>query len=286
MPHDESALDFPVFLGAEPGERAAPPVEFRVLASSSSGNCSVLIHGEGIMRRVTLIDCGLSPRRTRLLLAHMGLDFTAIDDILVTHLDGDHFYAGWVKALPRHTWLHVHRRHIRRANSSGIPTDRIVAFDEPFSLRNGVHVRPTVLTHDAWGVVAFRFDVHGCALGYATDLGRASPKLIDSMQGVDVLAIESNYCRRKQIESDRPEELKERIMGGHGHLSNEECASACAKIQPRDHVVLLHLSRQCNAPEIAAAHHAGAKYRLTVASPDRPTEPIRLAATRSDTSRP
>lgn len=263
-------------LGAKPAEEVAAPTAFCVLASSSSGNCSVLIHGEGLLRRVTLIDCGLSPRRTRLLLARMGLDFSAIDDILVTHLDGDHFYAGWIKALPRHTWLHIHQRHLRRASLAGVQMDRVTAFEEPFTLRCGVNVRPTVLTHDEWGVVAFRLDVHGVSLGYATDLGRAAPALIKAMKGVDVLAIESNYCRRMQIDSDRPEQLKERIMGGYGHLSNEECAAAVREIQPKEHVVLLHLSRQCNSPETAAAHHAGASYRLTVAGAEWPITPIVL----------
>lgn len=273
---ETSRLDFPVQLSATPAEPVAPPTEFRVLASSSSGNCSVLIHGEGLLRRVTLIDCGLSPRRTRLLLARLGIDFSAIDDILVTHLDGDHFYAGWVRAMPRHAWLHIHRRHLRRAASAGVPAERMVAFEEPFSLRCGVMVRPVVLMHDAWGVVAFRLEMHGRSLGYATDLGRASKRLITAMRGVDVLAIESNYCRRKQVESDRSDELKERIMGGYGHLSNEECAEACRAIEPREHVVLLHLSRECNAPEIASAHHASAPYRLTVADSDTPTRAIRL----------
>ncbi|MBL8745892.1 MAG: MBL fold metallo-hydrolase [Phycisphaerae bacterium] len=274
--HDTLRLDFPVHLGAPITEAVASPTAFCVLASSSSGNCSALIHGEGLLRRVTLIDCGLSPRRTRLLLARMGLDFSAIDDILVTHLDGDHFYSGWIKALPRHTWLHIHARHLRRAAHAGVDMSRVTAFEDPFTLRCGVHVRPTVLSHDEWGVVAFRLDVRGVSLGYATDLGRASASLIKAMQGVDVLAIESNYCRRMQVESDRPEQLKERIMGGFGHLSNEECAAAVRKIQPRDHVVLLHLSRQCNSPETAAAHHAGAGYRLTVADAEWPMAPIVL----------
>ena len=32
------------------------------------------------------------------------------------------------------------------------------------------------------------------------------------------------------------------------------------------HVVLLHLSRQCNTPERASAAHCGMRYRLTVTS--------------------
>jgi phosphoribosyl 1,2-cyclic phosphodiesterase len=37
------------------------------------------------------------------------------------------------------------------------------------------------------------------------------------------------------------------------------------------HVVLLHLSRQCNTPARAAAQHAHAPYGLTIATPDQPT---------------
>ncbi|MCA9312564.1 MAG: hypothetical protein KDA21_15220, partial [Phycisphaerales bacterium] len=43
-----------------------------VLASSSQGNCSVLIHRRAPdLYRLTLIDAGLSPRRTRLVLSHL-----------------------------------------------------------------------------------------------------------------------------------------------------------------------------------------------------------------------
>jgi phosphoribosyl 1,2-cyclic phosphodiesterase len=71
--------------------------------------------------------------------------------------------------------------------------------------------------------------------------------------------------------------LKNRITGGAGHLSNRQCAEAVARIAPREHVVLLHLSRDCNRPELAAAAHAGASYRLTVASQESPTARICVA---------
>lgn len=259
-----------------------PPVELEaphlvVLASSSSGNCSVIIHGAGRMRRAALIDCGLSPLRTRRLLADLGLDFSCIDDVLVTHLDGDHFHPGWADRLPPHAHLHIHARHVARAVRQGWRSDRLRIFDAPFELRCGLRASPVLLAHDEWGVVAFRIEGGGVSLGYATDLGRVSPVLIRAMEGVDVMAIESNYCPALQASSDRPAFLKNRIMGGRGHLSNAECRSAVAAISPRRHVVLLHLSRQCNTPELAAGPHAEALYRITVARDDAPTPPIELS---------
>jgi phosphoribosyl 1,2-cyclic phosphodiesterase len=102
--------------------------------------------------------------------------------------------------------------------------------------------------------------------------------MIEALAGVDVLAIESNYCPRMQVASKRPEFLKKRIMGGAGHLSNEECLEAVGAIGPRREVVLLHLSRDCNAPDHAASLHAGAGYRVTVARHDGPTAAIRVSA--------
>ena len=69
------------------------------------------------------------------------------------------------------------------------------------------------------------------------------------------LAIESNYCPVMQRESPRPGFLKARIMGGSGHLSNEQCAATVRRIAPRERVVLLHLSQECNEPAIAMGHH-------------------------------
>lgn len=252
-------------------------VEFVVLSSSSSGNCSALIFGEGKLRRVALIDCGLSPARTRSLLSLLGLSLDHVDDVLITHLDADHFHPGWLKAVPRRARLHVHTLHAPRAMKFGLSLERFDPCEETITLRSGAVAHTTVLSHDQWGVVAFRIDLGGRALGYATDVGRVTPALTRALAGVDVLAIESNYCPKLQAASERPDFLKRRITGGAGHLSNHECHAAVQTIAPREHVVLLHLSRQCNTPDLVAAAHAGAPYRVTIATPDAPTAPITMA---------
>lgn len=252
------------------------PVSFAVLASSSAGNCSVLIHERGGARRATLIDAGLSPRRTRRELADLGVSLEQIDDVVITHLDSDHFHVGWLKALPQRAKIHLHKRHVARARSMGIDRDALTAFEDVFRVARTVVVHPTLLSHDQWGVAVFRFDFGGATLGFATDVGRVTSDLTAHLEGVDVLAIESNYCPVMQVQSGRPEFLKRRIMGGSGHLSNDQCRDAVEAIAPSRHVVLLHLSRQCNTPERAAEQHAGAAYELTVARHDAPTQAIHI----------
>jgi phosphoribosyl 1,2-cyclic phosphodiesterase len=262
-----------------------------VLSSSSRGNCSALVMGRGDDRRLVLIDAGLSPRRTNRLLRDRGIDLP-VSALLLTHLDHDHFHPGWLAALPERSNVYLHKRHRARAQRAGVLYLRTHVFEEEeFMLGPGVHVRPVLMSHDELGVAAFRieFTHSGRSLGYATDLGRATQRLTDHMREVDVLAIESNYCPVMQARSGRPEFLRRRIMNGSGHLSNEQAAEAVRAIQPREHVVLLHLSLECNRPELAAMHHAESSYRLTIAQWDRPTEWVPLtwpAAARASAARP
>ncbi len=259
---------------------AAPEVGFCVLASGSAGNCSVLRVGD----RLILIDAGLSPRRTRRAIADLGLASAPIAAVVLTHLDDDHYHAGWPAALGGETTVYMHRSHVGRARREGRLPRRADIFAEPFEPVPGVVFTPALIAHDSLGTSVFRVEFAGAApggtLGFATDVGRVSEPLVSVLRGVDVLAIESNYCPRLQLASSRPEYLKRRIMGGSGHLSNEQCRDAVDAIAPRRHVVLLHLSRECNEPGLAAAHHADAPYRLTVTSQHRASEWIGLCASR------
>ncbi len=258
-----------------------------VLASSSSGNCSVLeIRPPNAPARSILLDAGLSPRRTAAELVALGIEPASVESIVLTHLDHDHCNNGWsmrsaAKYFREDLSICMHRRHAGRAERTGLLFGRTQVFDTTFTAA-GLTIRPILQSHDALGVVAFRIDLPAAAdtppraLGYATDLGHATPKLIDHLRGVQVLAIESNYCPDLQRRSGRPAFLQQRIMGGSGHLSNQQCAEAVELIGPTEHVVLLHLSRQCNRPDLAAESHSGRPYRLTTSLPDRPTAWIDL----------
>ncbi|GAB4385594.1 MAG: MBL fold metallo-hydrolase [Phycisphaerales bacterium] len=263
-----------------------------VLASGSRGNCSVLVVPDRGTRRVVLIDAGLSPRRTASLLHRLGIEAWEIDAILLTHLDSDHAKRSWTQHRHVQAPVFIHTSHRGQARRIGLFTDRVQTFCDAFQLFDRVHVQPCMLQHDQLGVVAYRFtlraesDDRRCVLGFATDVGRPSRDLIDHVSGCDVLGIESNYCPVMQQESNRPEFLKRRIMGGSGHLSNEQCLDVVRQARPRDHVVLLHLSEQCNDPERVARLHEGEGYRLTISNQHRPTPWIWLRAGSTQHDRP
>lgn len=264
-----------------------------VLGSGSRGNCSVIHPGSPRSTEtskshcsrtapITLIDLGLSPRATAARLESVGLSLSQVSTVLITHLDRDHCHEGWctaTPALPPHCELFVPRTHVSLARQYALNAGRLHTFREHFRSRAGVNVSPILLSHDSLGAAAFRVSLRDdctASLGFATDLGRATDKLINFMHGVSVLAIESNYCPKLQAASQRPDFLKRRIMGGHGHLSNHECLDAIHAIKPAHHVVLLHLSQECNDPHLVASLHEGADYALTISSQDQPTRWVQL----------
>lgn len=269
-----------------PALAGASVLEFAVLGSSSAGNSSVLRLRSAHASRQIIIDGGLSPRATRGYLSALGFSYEATDEVLFTHFDHDHAKAGWARAALRDgVRLRCARRHLPMARARGYPDVCIETFDadgDGFNL-GAIRVIPCETPHDDGATVSFRFDTPAGSLGLATDLGRASSTLIESLRGVDVLAIESNYDRAMQLSSNRPEFLKDRIMGGKGHLSNEECIDAVRAIAaPRapGHIVLLHLSRECNCPDLVrnlwSRTLPALEPQLVIAHPFQPTELIRL----------
>jgi phosphoribosyl 1,2-cyclic phosphodiesterase len=255
------------------------PFQLSVLGSGSSGNCTVLrLDGDGTPRHL-LIDLGLSPRQTKRRLAAHGIEMDEVSDVLLTHLDGDHFHRGWDGRVAHHGLrIHVHQQHRREAARRGVTVRSMSVFDEGIALDGGTRIDGVVLAHDQLGTIGYVVEHHGRRLGFATDLGRVPEHLFESFDGLHVLAMESNYDRGMQLDSDRPGFLKQRIMGGSGHLSNEQALEAIVTVAARSalsRVVLLHLSRQCNAPRVIEELYARKAPHLvdllTVTSQDQPT---------------
>jgi hypothetical protein len=95
------------------------------------------------------------------------------------------------------------------------------------------------------------------AVGYLADTGSWSDAMVDALADVDVLGVEFNHDVEMQRGSGRPPALIERVLGNWGHLSNVQGADFVAAVLARSrpgavrHVVLLHLSEQCNLPNLA-----------------------------------
>ena len=251
-------------------------LEICVLGSGSSGNATVLRSPWGVI----LIDAGFGPRATAQRMSGTGLGLKDIAAICLTHLDTDHFNKYWYQTiLKQRIRIFCHRSKMKevvacaearawaadpRLKRLGVgPIEELVqAFDgESFEPLSGLKLRPFALEHDTTGSHGFVVESGSVRMGFATDLGRVPEELLENFCGVDILAIESNYDPEMERTSDRPWHLKQRIMGGTGHLSNEQALAAVVGILDRcearhgarklpRHIVLLHRSRQCNCPKL------------------------------------
>lgn len=256
------------------------------LGSGSAGNASAIVMEDGGPIRVLLVDLGLSPSRCREMLASASLRPEQVVGVLLTHLDHDHYRPTWARSLVhRGIPVHVHEQHAEAALAAGVPSACLRAYEGELRPTEGLRVSTLLASHDERGSVAMRLDAEGVSIGLATDLGRVPEALIELFAGVDLLGLESNYCPRMQAASPRPAFLKRRITGGHGHLSNAEAIAAATAISARSdlrHLVLLHLSRECNDRELVARLFEEAlpwlRGRTSIARQDEMTGPLRIEA--------
>ena len=78
--------------------------------------------------------------------------------------------------------------------------------------------------------------------------------IVERLREVQTLVIETNHDE-KLLQNDlhRPWPVKQRIQSRHGHLSNTAAANVIEELLSGkiERVVLGHLSRDCNTPELA-----------------------------------
>ena len=243
-----------------------------MLGSGSSGNAAIVQFGS-LTRRVVLLDAGLSPRKVREGLLHRCPPGTELGAILLTHLDGDHWHRGWSAQLARRgVPVLLRAAHFAGALALGIPRSCLHVIEGEAALGEHLRVRAVRTPHDEDGSTAFIIDTPAGRVGWATDLGSVHDDLVEALTGVDLLGIECNYDEQLQRESPRPWHLKQRIMGGHGHLSNDQAMDALDRIRAVADpaaIGLLHLSRDCNCPHLVsrllAARHADLAARTVIA---------------------
>lgn len=241
-------------------------LRFTVLASGSAGNASIVeADGFGL-----LIDAGLGPRRLAARMAVFGISWNRVNAVVLSHTHSDHWkhraLAHFARQrLPLH--CHAEHRHMLQGCSSAfraLHNARLIREYAPlqsFSVAPDLMCTPFELSHDSGATFGFRFEAasNPATLVYAADLGCWTPELSSHLADADILALEFNHDAGMELASGRSSELIARVMGDYGHLSNDQAASLLREVLQRSergrlqHLVQLHLSRECNRPSLAAA---------------------------------
>ena len=242
-------------------------LQFAVLASGSRGNASLIRSksGQGLV-----IDCGLGARDLTRRLEEVGASWDALRAVLLTHTHGDHVTIAALSKLVEHRIaFYCHEGHrpnlsrfdsFHRLDSAGL----VRTYDDrPFLAPCGFRVEPIELSHDGGPTFGFRVEAKGdrrsrpSTVGYLTDSGTWNNRIADALAEVDLLGVEFNHDVDLQRDSGRDPWTIARNLGPLGHLSNDQGAALVSAVFERSqtraprHLVLLHISEQCNQTSIA-----------------------------------
>ncbi|MBQ0078158.1 MAG: MBL fold metallo-hydrolase [Bacteroidales bacterium] len=238
-------------------------IRFKSFSSGSAGNCywlGVYDEAGSTLKASVLIDAGVSWRRVRREMAAEGLDICSVQAVLVTHDHFDH-----IRSLGSYCkFLHVpvfSTEMILGALSHHVLTyewipgcKRVLKAGDWNDIVPGViKLRYFVVPHDATQTIGFAIDIEGYRYVHITDCGAVTPELLEECSQAQTLVLESNYDEWMLAHGHYPPELQDRIRGGNGHISNDQCADVLTKVagpQLRS-VFLCHLSENNNTPEKA-----------------------------------
>ena len=243
-------------------------IKFKSLSSGSCGNCYWLgIAGDDGVEAAVLIDAGVSPRRLKPALKMEGIDPDSFGAILITHdhYDHVHFLGSYCKHFGKPVWSTEKLGKVLSGLYSTGPIYPSLRRDLDAGwteiVPDRIRVRWFEVPHDARQTIGFAImldDDHRYV--HITDCGRMTREALDWCRQAHTVVLESNYDPKMLREGPYPKELQDRIRGGHGHLSNAECAEA---VREFDHeglrnVFLCHLSEHNNTPSLALEASRGA----------------------------
>lgn len=227
------------------------PVRLTILGSGSAGNCAYVETDE---TRV-LVDAGFSLRQIRLRLASIGRGPENLSGILITHEHSDHVQGLVALGEKLHIPVYCNRptqEAVEYKHKTRLPC-RIFVTGASFEVGD-IAVDTFTIPHDAQDPVGFLLRTTAGNIGFLTDLGHTTRLVLERVRPANVLVLEANHdVKMLQDCPRRPWSLKQRILGRHGHLSNEAAADTTEQIMSAGlrHIYLGHLSRECNRPELA-----------------------------------
>ena len=236
-------------------------MRFCSLGSGSAGNATLVEASQGMTTTRVLIDAGFSERELTRRLARAGCTPADVDAVFITHERGDHVGCSLAFArrhrkpliTSRGTWRAIAREEF----DAGLL--RLAHDGEAIALGD-LELQPFAVPHDAQEPLQLCLSDGAVRLGVVTDLGSAPSTVAQALQHCQALLLECNHDEAMLRSGPYPPMLKRRILGTHGHLSNEAAADLLARCRHEalGAVVAAHLSERNNSPTLARGALAAA----------------------------
>ena len=214
-------------------------MKFIIVESGSKGNATLLID-EG---RILLIDMGVTLTAVRNALKSIDKNLIDINALLLTHNHTDHTKGvRYLDPMPIYC-------------TEGTYKSMDANIIKPFKSFKIGHLKITPLeaSHDAENTIGYLIENKDEKFVYMTDTGMIPERSLSLMKDATYYVIESNHNVKKLHQSNRPIDLKLRILSDNGHLSNEDSAIYMSELVGPNtkQIFLAHLSEECNTPELA-----------------------------------
>ena len=218
------------------------------LNSGSNGNCYYVGNGEDHV----LIDGGISCRETDKRLKRLGLSLKKIKAVFITHEHGDHIHG--VSSISKKYKIPVYVTRGTLQNGRFELKEELI---RTFKAYEPIAVGSLTITgfpklHDASDPHSFIVEGNQVCIGIFTDIGSACEHVVRNFRQCHAAFLESNYDHDMLVRGSYPWQLKERIRGDYGHLSNDQARELVLEHKPTfmSHLFLSHLSQDNNSPRL------------------------------------
>lgn len=220
-------------------------MKITVLSSGSKGNTTYI---ETLQSKV-LIDAGNCCKYISEKLNNIGIDPKDLDAILITHTHSDHIKGLKVFCNKYNTKVYCSK----------------VMYDDIDYVKNYEFINTDIInikdmkivviktSHDASDSNGYIISSENSSIVYITDTGYINRKYFDLLKNHDLYIMESNHDIEMLNNSSYPYELRKRIYGDKGHLSNIDSSKYLSNFigDKTKYILLAHLSEENNKPIVA-----------------------------------
>jgi len=226
----------------------------QILSSGSKGNCALVRAGDTNL----LVDVGMSLRETHRRLELARVFPGNVDAVAITHGHLDHARSAGAFGRRHGARIICAETLMSHPSIRGAPKYATLPGLDELAIEgargdDGLRLRAVTIPHDSPPTVALRLTHGDRRVVFLTDMGRPDREVAQVLTGAHVLVLEFNHDQDRLRNGPYPANLKRRVAGEKGHLSNREAQGMVRLLAGKElhTLVLAHLSETNNTPGLA-----------------------------------
>lgn len=205
-----------------------------------------------------LLDAGLPVLQLQKRLSKYHIALKDLNAVFLTHEHWDHARSAYVLSKRFGIPVVANPATLNALSREFIPPSWRPLDTGDSAPFGSLQVESFPIFHDAVEPVGYNIYYEKWKVSFVTDTGTVSEEIENRIQGADLAIVEANHDVERLLAGPYPWLLKQRILGNHGHLSNDAAADLILKtVSTRNRptcIWLGHLSDTNNTPRMARRH--------------------------------